>query len=289
MVKHYKAEVFDKNHYELAEAPFYDERSGLISYVDILNNKFYTVDKDNNKYCFDAGQMIGSAVPAEKVGSYILAGTDGIYLLEDDKKEKILDVTEIFKPYQRSNDAKADLRGRLFFGSSVYIDEYEASGNLFCLSDGKATVMQADTKLSNGMAWGSDKKSFYFSDSKEHAIFKYDYDIETGEISNRRVLFTVDESIGVPDGLCIDSDDNIWLAIWGGNRIECHSGVDGELLAIVDVDATQTSSCCFLGDSNKLFITTAGVGVSGEYEGCLFTCEVDATGVLCDKCHKFTK
>ena len=58
MVKHYKAEVFDKNHYELAEAPFYDERSGLISYVDILNNKFYTVDKDNNKYCFDAGQMI---------------------------------------------------------------------------------------------------------------------------------------------------------------------------------------------------------------------------------------
>ena len=113
-------------------------------------------------------------------------------------------------------------------------------------------------------------------------------DIETGEISNRRVLFTVDESIGVPDGLCIDSDDNIWLAIWGGNRIECHSGVDGELLAIVDVDATQTSSCCFLGDSNKLFITTAGVGVSGEYEGCLFTCEVDATGVFCDKCHKFT-
>lgn len=284
MVKHYKAEIFDKNHYELAEAPFYDERTGLISFVDILNHKFYTIDKDNKYYCFDAGQMIGSAIPGEKEGTYVLAGTDGLFILENDSKQKFCDVTNIYESYQRSNDAKADLRGRLFFGSSTYIDDYEASGNLFCYSQDGIKVMQANTKLSNGMAWGSDKKSFYFSDSMEHAVLKYDYDIETGAISNRRVLFTVDESVGVPDGFCIDSNDNIWLAIWGGHRIECHSGEDGSLLAMVEVDAEQTSSCCFIGDSNKLFITTAGVGVNGEHDGCLFTCEVDATGVLCNKC-----
>jgi gluconolactonase len=79
---------------------------------------------------------------------------------------------------------------------------------------------QADTKISNGLTWSSDRKKFYFSDTLQYAVFEYDYNLETGEISNRKVLFKPEESRDMTDGMCIDSEDNLWVAFWGGSRIE---------------------------------------------------------------------
>ena len=133
------------------------------------------------------------------------------------------------------------------------------------------------TKIANGMAWRSDNKVFYFSDSVYHAVFAYDYDLVTGNISGRRELFKIED--GVPDGMCIDTDDNLWVAVWGGNRVEKRSGATGELLAVIEVPAVQTTSCCFGGENmDTLIITSAAVGQTGEYDGCLFRCRVDARG-----------
>ena len=96
----------------------------------------------------------------------------------------------------------------------------------------------------------------------------------TTTIPKTAVLQTEPCEDGVPDGMCIDEDDNLWLAVWGGNRIEKHDGRTGELLAVVEVDAKQTSSCCFTDDGKKLLITSAGVGLDGESEGRLFVCAV---------------
>ena len=132
---------------------------------------------------------------------------------------------------------KADPKGRVWFGSSVDDGIHEASGNLFCLENGKVTVKQADTKISNGLAWSSDRKKFYFSDTLQYAVFEYDYDLETGAISNRKVLFKPEEGRGLTDGMCIDSEDNLWVAFWGGSRIEQRSTKNGSLLAFVNVPA----------------------------------------------------
>ena len=87
------------------------------------------------------------------------------------------------------------------------------------------------------------------------------------------------------DGMCIDSQDNLWVAFWGGSRIEQRSTKDGSLLAVVNVPAKNVTSCCFMGDNlDTLFITSAATGQTGELDGCLFTCKVDVKGCECDYC-----
>ncbi len=301
-MKNYTAELFSSEKYKLAESPFYDPRTQTLSWVDIPEGKFYTQQLGQGSpsapRIYNLGQAIGSAVPAQKEGSYIIAGTTGLFKVDgpiaptssagttEQSPKLIRSLTEYYESYQRSNDAKADPAGRLWFGSSVDDDIHEASGNLFCLDPldgGKITCRQPDTKISNGMAWSHDHKKFYFSDSLQYAVFSYDYDLATGTLSNRQVLFQAQE--GVTDGLCIDSEDNLWVAFWGGSRIEHRSGKDGTLLGSISVDAKKVTSCCFMGTQlDTLFITTSGNGQSGPHDGCLFTCKVDVKGCGCDYC-----
>ncbi|MBQ2532767.1 MAG: SMP-30/gluconolactonase/LRE family protein, partial [Lachnospiraceae bacterium] len=156
-------------------------------------------------------------------------------------------------------------------------------GNLYLYANGNVACKVAGTKISNGMAWSSDKKRFYFSDSAEHAVYVFDYDEKTAAISNRRVLFEITD--GVPDGMTIDVEDNLWVAIWGGSRVEKRSSASGELLDVIHLPAKQVSSCCF-GDEDlrTLYITSAQVGLDGELDGCLFRCRTNEQGVAPDYC-----
>lgn len=294
-MKTYTAQVFSQEKYKLGESPFYDSRTKTISWVDIMDKKFFTLGSDGVHKTFCFNQAIGSAVPTVKEGCYLIAGTDGLYLQETKSNDSasetpapklIKNLKDYYESYQRSNDAKADPAGRLFFGSSVDDNIHEASGNLFCLDtlkDNEITCLQPNTKISNGMAWSADRKKFYFSDTLQYAVFSYDYNLETGEISNRKVLFIPEENKGLTDGMCIDADDNLWVAFWGGSRIEQRSTKDGSLLAVINVDAKNVTSCCFIGDNlDTLFITTSGNEQTGEHDGCLFTCKVDVKGCGCD-------
>lgn len=303
------AEPIIDEHFYLAEAPFYDKRNGMISFVDIVGGRLYVLDAkqlpditlkqdtatgvcrlENIAYrCADLKQMIGAAVTTQSAGVYLAAGTDGLYLVNmsrlgeagtapnDFSLEKILDTGEIFKDYQRSNDAKCDPVGRLFFGSSVYKDDYEPEGKLYCYDGSSVRVMQDNTRISNGMAWSAACDRFFFSDSLYHGVFSYDYDKATGAITNRKLLFAVED--GVPDGMCIDSEDNLYLAVWGGRRVEKRSSKTGELLAVIDVPAEHVTSCCFYGENeDELMITSAGEGLDGRYDGAIFACDVRAKG-----------
>ena len=273
-----KAKNLGNEKYALGESPFYDSRYDRFSWVDIIDNKFWSMNKDGERTSFDLGQPIGAAVPTFDSDAMILAAKDGLYRYEGGNTELIYGLNDTFKPYVRCNDAKADPVGRLWFGSSVADDEHEAEGDLYRFDGDSVAVMQPGTKIANGMAWDSECKYMYFADSVDHAIYRYDYDKDSGDISNREVLFNIND--GAPDGMCIDSDDNLWVAVWGGNRIEKHSGKNGELLGIVEVPAHNVTSCCFAGaGSNMLYITTSGNDLNGEYDGCLFTCEVDSEGL----------
>ena len=241
-MKEYKVEVFSNEKYRLGESPFYDSRTKTISWVDIMAGKFYRL-KEGVRSEFDCGQAIGTALPAEEPGTYLIAGTDGLYFFADEKMTLLKTLTGLYKSYQQSNDAKSDAAGRLWFGSSLLDGaEHEPCGKLYCIdfaNGGDIKIKQADTKISNGMT----------------------------------------------DGMCIDSDDNLWIAFWGGSRIEKRSGKDGSLLATVKVDAKNVTSCCFIGEKlDTLFITTSGNAQTGSHDGCLFSCRVDAKGVKEDYC-----
>ena len=279
-MKTYQAEVLSTAKYLLGESPFYDPKTKLFSFVDIIAGKFYYGANPTIPECVDFGQHIGAAVPLAGEG-YVVAGTDALYVCKGKEISKHLSLSGIYESYQRSNDAKADPKGRLWFGSVSGDDDHGPSGNLYRYSGGICTIMQPETKISNGMAWNSDRTRFFFSDSPFNAVFAYNYNNETGTISGRTPLFEIKG--GVPDGMCIDSEDNLWVAVWGGRRIEKHSSVTGELLGIVEVPAEHVTSCCFYGENmDTLLITSSGNELIGQYDGCLFTCKTDTTGCAPD-------
>lgn len=272
----FEAKVLSDEKYLLAESPFYDARFDRLSWVDILGGKLYQW-QGGQRQCFDFAEPIGAAVPLQNSDGFLVAGKSGLWRFENGQKDLIVDLLHEYEDYQRSNDAKADPMGRVFFGSVSSDDEHEAAGNLYRFDGSKVECVQANTKIANGMAWSSDNTKFFFSDSLEHAVFVYDYDINSGAISGRKVLFNVDG--GVPDGMCIDSLDRLWLAVWNGSRVECRNSVSGELEAVVNVPAKRVTSCCFYGKGlDKLFITTSGDGLEGELEGRLFECHVGSIG-----------
>ena len=280
-MQEYYAEVFDRDRYCLGESPYYDPRYKRYSWVDIIQSRLWTM-QDGKKECFQFDQPIGAAVPLRESDGFMLAAQDGLYLLKDGKTRLVKDLGSIYKSYWRSNDAKADADGRLWFGASVGDDLHGAEGNLYCFDGKSVRCMQSDTKISNGMAWSKDEKHYYFSDSLEYAVFRYDYCKEKGTISGRNVLFRVEK--GVPDGMCIDGNDDLWVAIWGGNRIEKRDALTGELLALVYVPAEHVTSCCLMRENRRteLFITSSAEGLSGEFDGCLFKCCVDVPAVTPD-------
>ena len=134
-MKTYTAQVFSKDKFLLGESPFYDSRTKTISWVDIMDKKFFTLGPDGVRKTFSFNQAIGSAVPTEKKDCYLIAGTDGLYLqnTKTDAPTLLKNLKDYYEAYQRSNDAKADPLGRLWFGSSVDDDIHDVSGNLFCL------------------------------------------------------------------------------------------------------------------------------------------------------------
>lgn len=275
-MKNYIAERYINTKYSLAEGPYYDSRYNRLSWVDIPEGTVNTlIDGVCNsvKVC----STVGAAIPLKNSNGFLAACTDGLYITQDGNTEMLVDMSESFKSFQRCNDAKCDASGRLWFGSSSNDESVGFGGDLYCLTDGDVTKVISDTGISNGMAWSSDGKKFYWADSPEHAVFVFDYDLDTGSISNRQTLCTISD--GVPDGLCIDSENNLWIAIWGGRRVENRDGKTGELIGKIDVDASNVTCCCFGGpDMNVLFITTSGEGQTGEGDGCIFKCKLDVNG-----------
>jgi sugar lactone lactonase YvrE len=278
----YTVEPIGNEKYSLGEGPYYDPRFNRLSWVDILGKRVFCMENGKTE-SYDINQMVGAAIPLSSGRGFLLALEDGLYTLDAGKISLRVDLKKVYKDYWRSNDAKADAVGRVWVGATAEGEGHGVEGNLYIYDphNGDIRIRVEGTKISNGMAWNSDKKKFYFSDSAEHGVFVFDYDEESGEIKNRKMLFPIEN--GVPDGMTIDSEDNLWVAVWGGNRIEKRSGKTGELLDTINVPAKQVSSCCF-GDADMktLYITSAGVGQSGEFDGCLFKCRVDVTGVAPD-------
>ncbi len=278
-MREFTAQLFSETKYRLAESPFYDPRSGRLSWVDILAGKVYWLENGETR-CFDAGEPVGAAVPL-KDGGLMLAGRKALWRLADGRREMVLDLSGCYEDWQRCNDAKADPQGRLFFGSAAEDGSGQEGGDLYRYDRGGLAILQPGTRIANGMAWNRDHTRFFFSDSNEHAVFAYEYDEVDGTIADRRVLFPVEN--GVPDGMCIDAQDRLWLAVWGGSRVECRDSATGELLAVVRVPAEHTTSCCFCGpDLDTLFITSAGEGLEGPADGRLFTCKTDSAGLAPD-------
>jgi sugar lactone lactonase YvrE len=165
-------------------------------------------------------------------------------------------------PANRINDGKCDPAGRFIFGT-MDINEKETSGALYSFDGKKVTRLLSNIRISNGLAWSPDHKTFYYIDTPTRQVTAFDYDLATGQIASPRAAFHVPESFGFPDGMTSDAQGNLWIAMWGGAQVTKWNPNTAQLLAQIPIPALHTSSCVFGGrDMNELYVTSARVGMS---------------------------
>lgn len=152
----------------------------------------------------------------------------------------------------RMNDGKADPAGR-FVGGTMADPPRQRAGGLWSFSNGMATRLLDDVTISNGVCWSSDGSTMFYIDTPTQRIDAFDYDTSTGTISGRRTVVTIPESLGSPDGMTIDDDGGLWVALWGGGAV--HRYMSGNLDSVIDVPTAHVTCPAFV--SGSLVITTA--------------------------------
>jgi L-arabinonolactonase len=165
----------------------------------------------------------------------------------------------------RLNDGRVDRQGRFWVGSIMEEQNApEQSASLFCLDHTqKISTHLTGLRISNSLCWSLDSSRLYHADSPTHQIKVYDFDLTTGCLDNGRVFAQTSEKIE-PDGACIDSEDHLWSAEWGGQRLVRYSPT-GEEVAVLPIPVSQPTCMAFGGeDMNLLFVTSARIGLSDQ-------------------------
>ncbi|KAL0879863.1 hypothetical protein ABMA27_002394 [Loxostege sticticalis] len=264
----------------LGEGPHWDARAKALYFVSIQEctiHKYVPATGEHTKTKLDG--RVGFIVPVEGTTDQFVVGVERKFLVvqwdgKDGSKAKVLkELGEVDKdaPTTRINDGKVDPRGRLFAGTMGNEDppgQFQMkAGSLYRMDGGKFTKLAQGITVSNGLSWDLEDKAFYYTDSMESNIRRYDYDVETGEISNLRYIFDFKKNgiEGVPDGHTIDTEGNLWVAVFNGSCVLQIDPKAGKLLKKVPIPALQVTSTTFGGPNlDILFVTTASLNIDGE-------------------------
>ena len=269
----------------LGEGPVWRAETQALVWVDIESASvccFYPATGENQTW--DVGEKPGLAVPAEK-GDLILGTSVGFVRLDlaSGELSPIIDPEQDL-PNNRFNDGKVDPEGRLWAGT-MGMNEAPNVGSLYRLNRNlSADKLFDQVSISNGMAWTSDHKIFYYIDSPTRRVDVFDCDMAGGSVSNRQTAFELPRGMGYPDGMCIDNEGMLWVALWQGWGV-ARFEPGGALLAKVEVPVECVTSCCFGGENwDELYITTSSRDLdrTGRAEqplaGGVFRCKPGVSG-----------
>ena len=233
----------------------------------------------------DMGSRIGTVVPVDE-NRLLVALQTGIHLVDLQFDTRDFKGNPLQGDKIRFNDGKCDPEGRLWVGS-IHMEGDEKKAALYKIdTDFSIHQILDNITNSNGLAWNSAGDTFYYIDTPTQQIQAFDYDRRQGTIANPRVVVKIPKEQGSPDGMTIDNQDRLWVALYGGSAVCCFDPTDGRQLYRVEVPAPNVTSCAFGGeDLDCLYITTAREGLDEaqllEYpmSGCLFSARVPAKGV----------
>ena len=283
-----KADPIVQQGARLGEGSLWHPQTQRLFWVDIMGQTVFIFDpKSGENRGINVGRDVGTIVPRKSGG--LMLGIKGGFAgldLETETLEEIA-MVETDLPNNRFNDGKCDPAGRFWAGSMAY-DFAKGAGSLYCMDrDLSVRKVLSDVSISNGLVWTADQATLYYIDSLAFQIAAFDYDVATGEIANRRAVVELPEDVGFLDGMSIDANGNLWVAIYGAGQVCCWNPGDGELLDTVEVPGAKlTTSCAFGGpDLNELYITSASDGLTEQDKeeqplaGALFRAELDVSGV----------
>jgi len=233
--------------------------------VDIEQRKLHIYDPVTGEDReLNVAERIGTVVPVEGGGA-LVALQSGIHNIDTKTGNLQFLANPLPDSMLRFNDGKCDPSGRFWVGS-LALDSRRRGASLYRFDgDKRITTMLDSVSISNGIVWTADKKTMYYNDTPTMTVQAFDYDDATGEISNRRVAIKIPKGLGAPDGMTIDEEGKLWIALWGGGCVGRFDPDTGTLLQKVVVPAPNVSSCAFGGDDlSTLFITTARKWVKPE-------------------------
>ena len=205
---------------------------------------------------------VGMIAPVEGDDGWLLgAGRGFVYLAPDGTQRTI---AEVSPAGTRMNDGACDPQGR-FWGGTLADDHHEGGGALYRLDrTGRTELMLDGLTISNGIGWSPDGRTMYLVDSGPRVIHAFAFDGDRGTISDGRILVTVPEDVGAPDGMTVDAAGDLWVAIYGGGRVNRYAP-DGSLRKAYPIPARECTCCAFGGPGlNRLFVTTATEGWTDE-------------------------
>ncbi len=271
---------------EHTEGPCWDARTGRLLWVDQYAGLVRIGEYDGASLhvvaTHDVGSAIGAVVPSASDDGWLVACAQGFARLTADGTLALLAQPESDVDVRtRMNDGKCDADGRFWAGSMAW-DKRTGAGSLYRLEhDLSVTVVLRDVTISNGLAWSADGATMYYIDTPTQRVDAFDV-ADDGTLQARRPVVRLDD--GFPDGMCIDADGCLWVAVWGGSAVH-RFDPDGTLRAVVEVDAPQVSSCCLGGpDGRTLFVTTSQEGMDADaraahpLSGHVFAGRVDVPG-----------
>jgi sugar lactone lactonase YvrE len=264
----------------LGEGPVWDAARGELVWVDIDRGLVHRRAPGGEETSVDVGGPVGCAVPRAG-GGLALALRDGFALLPAGGGEpRLLAAVEQGRPDTRMNDGSCDSRGRFWAGTMSLTGDTRTAALYRLDADLTATRVLPGLSISNGLAWSPDDRLMYHVDTPRCRIDVYEFDASAGLIGGRRAAIPVAPEHGRPDGLTVDAEGGIWVALWGGGTVQRFTP-EGELDARLELPVTQVTSCCF-GDPDlgTLYVTSAARGAEHEpLAGSLFACRPGVRGL----------
>jgi len=271
-----KVEVLVARRLKCGEGPHWDDKNNRLLFVDITGKKCFVFDWETKevKTLEGMAKNVHAVIPREsnKDEVIICHGLNFEVLnLKTAEREVIAEVDQ----GSSINDAKCDAAGRIWAGTfsenATDDNPNPRKGAMFCLDKNKVvTKKYAEVETSNGLCWSPDSLKFYHADSIPRIVSAYDYNLETSEVTNKTVAIDVnklEEEKKFPDGMCIDAEGMVWVALFNGWKvIRCNPNT-GEKLSEIKMPVKQPTSCCFAGPNlDQLVITSASIVPDDEFE-----------------------
>ncbi|WP_167131166.1 SMP-30/gluconolactonase/LRE family protein [Paramicrobacterium chengjingii] len=255
-----KIDVDERIAAELGEGPIWnadtnelltvDMISGTVTYTSFASRTAASTQQTVSDY-------VGAVLPVDVPGVVVVTRAELMLAAANGTKTLAQVITD---SATRLNDAACDARGRVWVGST-HVDVHAGEGNLHVWSpDGPAAIAASGLTLPNGIGWSPQNDTIYVADSGQSSVLRGAFDLESGRLGPLTTLFAVDN--GEPDGLCVDADGSLWVAIWDGHRVE-HRAPNGSLLDTVNLPVTRPTSCALIPGVG-LAITTARFGLSAK-------------------------
>jgi len=261
----------------VGEGPVWHE--GRLHWVDILAGQINVSDlEDGSTTTLTVPTWVGAAVPM--AAGYVAATREGYAQVLDGT---LVDVDPFLPAGIRMNDGKCDPMGRFWAGSCAE-NFARGAGSLHRLNAdwSRTTVLEGLTQP-NGLGWSPDGATFYLVDTQDLAVYAYPYDSDTGALGGRHLLARFDdERLGYPDGLAVDAEGCLWVAMWGGSMLLRISS-QGEVVRRLTMPVLQPTSCAFAGpDLANLCVTSAAEGLhlsAADLDGSVFmVADLDVRG-----------